>query len=46
MIATRRWQAVLAMFAAGCIGFLLGGCTLALAAMAHYDGDEQRSEAE
>jgi hypothetical protein len=38
------WQAVIAALITGGIGVFVGMGIMAAVAMAHYDGDEQRSE--
>jgi len=46
VITLQIWQAVVALLLTGAISFFFGMSVLAWVSMAHYDGDEQRSEVE
>jgi Ca2+-dependent lipid-binding protein len=46
MITIPIWQAVAALMLTGALSFFFGMSVLAWVSMAHYDGDEQRSEVE
>ena len=46
MITIHIWQILLAMFLSGLVSFFVGVIVMACVAMAGYDGDKQRSEAE
>ena len=46
MITLAYWQVALLVALVGAVSFFFGISVMAWVAMAHYDGDEQRSEPE